>query len=87
MAEKLYGGIPRYGKAYFAEMFNEMYYNMIKKALNATIHVVDEYIRFWDNNENQEFYYDVSPLEVLEELKKTLLTGEYPIRMNGDLND
>ena len=29
----------------------------------------------------QEFYYDVSPLEVLEELKTTLLTGEYPTKM------
>ena len=29
----------------------------------------------------QEFYYDVSPIEVLEELKTTLLTGEYPTKM------
>ena len=54
---------------------------MVKKSLNVTIDVVDEYIKFWSDDEVQEFYYDVSPLEVLEELKTTLITGEYPTKM------
>ena len=45
------------------------------------IDVVDEYIKFWSDDGVQEFYYDVSPLEVLEELKTTLITGEYPTKM------
>lgn len=81
MIEKLYGDLPSYGKSYFTEKVDEMYSNMIKKSLNVTIDVVDEYIKFWSDDEVQEFYYDVSPLEVLEELKITLITGEYPTEM------
>ena len=54
---------------------------MRKKNLDVTIDVVDEYIKFWSGDIVQEFYYDVSPLEVLEELKTTLLTSEYPTKM------
>ena len=54
---------------------------MRKKNLDVTIDVVDEYIKFWSEDVVQEFYYDVSPLEVLEELKTTLITGEYPTKM------
>ena len=80
MIEKLYGNIPSYGKSY-AEKFDEIYCSMVKKSLDCTIHVVDEYIEFWSDDGVQEFYYDVSPLEVLEELKTTLITGEYPTKM------
>ena len=54
---------------------------MRKKNLDVTIDIVDEYIKFWSEDIVQEFYYDISPLEVLEELKTTLLTGEYPTKM------
>ena len=54
---------------------------MRKKNLDVTIDIVDEYIKFWSDDRVQEFYYDVSPLEVLEELKTTLITGEYPTKM------
>lgn len=81
MIEKLYGNIPSYGKSEFIEKFDEMYISMVKKSLDATIQVVDEYIEFWSDDGVQEFYYDVSPLEVLEELKTTLITGEYPTKM------
>ena len=81
MIEKLYGDLPSYGKSYLTEKVNEMYINMVKMSLDATIHVVDEYIKFWSDDEVQEFYYDVSPIEVLEELKTTLITGEYPTKM------
>ena len=80
MIEKLYGNIPSYGKSY-AEKFDEIYISMVKKSVDCTIHVVDEYIEFWSDDGVQEFYYDVSPLEVLEELKTTLITGEYPTKM------
>ena len=81
MIEKLYGNIPSYGKSYFTEKFDEIYISMVKKSVDCTIHVVDNYIKFWSDNGVQEFYYDVSPLEVLEELKTTLITGEYPTKM------
>ena len=81
MIEKLYGNIPSYGKSYFTEQFEEIYNSMVKKSLNVAIDVVDEYIKFWSDECVQEFYYDVSPLEVLEELKTTLITGEYPTKM------
>ena len=81
MTEKLYGNIPSYGKSYFTEKFEEVYSSMVKKSLDATINVVDEYIEFWSDDMVQEFYYDVSPIEVLEELKTTLITGEYPTKM------
>ena len=81
MIEKLYGNVPSYGKSYFTEKYEEIYCSMVKKNLDCTIHVVDEYIKFWSDDGVQEFYYDVSPLEVLEELKKTLITGEYPTKM------
>ena len=81
MIEKLYGNIPGYGKSYFTEKFEEVYSSMVKKSLDATINVVDEYIEFWSDDMVQEFYYDVSPIEVLEELKTTLITGEYPTKM------
>ena len=80
MIEKLYGNIPSYGKSY-SEKFDEIYINMVKNSLEVTIDVVDEYIEFWSDDGVQEFYYDVSPLEVLEELKTTLITGEYPTKM------
>lgn len=51
------------------------------KSLDVTIDVVDEYIKFWSDDGVQEFYYDISPIEVLEELKTTLITGEYPTKM------
>lgn len=81
MIEKLYGDLPSYGKSYFIEKGDEMYSNMIKKSLDVTIDVVDEYIKFWSDDNVQEFYYDISPIEVLEELKTTLITGEYPTMM------
>ena len=81
MIEKLYGDIPSYGKSYFTEQFEEIYNSMIKKSLDVTIDVVDAYIEFWSDECVQEFYYDVSPLEVLEELKTTLITGKYPTKM------
>ena len=81
MIEKLYGDIPSYGKSYFTEKFEEVYSSMVKKSLNVAIDVVDEYIKFWSADEVQEFYYDISPIEVLEELKTTLITGEYPTKM------
>ena len=81
MIEKLYGNIPGYGKSYFTEKVDEIYSSMVKKSLDATINVIDEYIEFWSDDMVQEFYYDVSPIEVLEELKTTLLTGEYPTKV------
>ena len=81
MIEKLYGDLPSYGKSYFTEKFDEIYSSMVKKSIDCTIHVVDDYIEFWSDDGIQEFYYDVSPLEVLEELKTTLITGEYPTKM------
>ena len=81
MIEKLYGDLPSYGKSYFTEKFDEMYSSMVKKSLDVTIDVIDVYIEFWSEDVVQEFYYDVSPLEVLEELKTTLITGEYPTKM------
>ena len=81
MIEKLYGNIPSYGKSYLSEKLDGMYISMVKKSVDCTIHVVDEYIEFWSDEGVQEFYYDVSPIEVLEELKTTLITGEYPTKM------
>ena len=81
MIEKLYGNIPSYGKSGFIEKFEEVYSSMVKKSLDVTIDIVDEYIEFWSDDRVQEFYYDVSPIEVLEELKTTLITGEYPTKM------
>ena len=81
MIEKLYGNIPSYGKSYLSEKFDEVYISMVKNSLEVTIDVVDEYIKYWSEDMVQEFYYDVSPLEVLEELKTTLITGEYPTKM------
>ena len=81
MIEKLYGNIPSYGKSEFIEKFEGVYSSMVKKSLDVTIDVVDEYIKFWSEDGVQEFYYDVSPLEVLKELKTTLITGEYPTKM------
>ena len=80
MIEKLYDDLPSYGKSY-SEKFEGIYSSMVKKSLDATINVVDEYIEFWSDDMVQEFYYDVSPIEVLEELKTTLITGEYPTKM------
>ena len=81
MVEKLYGNILSYGKSYYTEKFEEIYSSMIKKSIDCTINVVDAYIEFWSDEGVQEFYYDISPLEVLEELKTTLITGEYPTKM------
>ena len=46
MIEKLYGNIPGYGKSYFTEKVDEIYSSMVKKSLDATINVIDEYIEF-----------------------------------------
>lgn len=81
MIEKLYSNIQSYGKSGFIEKFEEVYSSMVKKSLDVTIDVVDEYIEFWSDDMVQEFYYDISPIEVLEELKTTLITGEYPTKM------
>ena len=81
MIEKLYGNSPSYVKSYLSEKCDEIYINMVKMSVDCTIHIIDEYIKFWSEDVVQEFYYDVSPLEVLEELKTTLLTGEYPTKM------
>ena len=70
-----------YRKSHFTEKVDEIYSSMVKKSLDVTIDVVDEYIKFWSDDGVQEFYYDISPLEVLEELKTTLITGEYPTKM------
>ena len=54
MIEKLYGDLPSYGKSYFAEKFEEVYISMVKKSLDVTIDVVDEYIEFWSDDMVQE---------------------------------
>ena len=41
MIEKLYGNIPSYGKSYLSEKCDEIYINMVKMSLDATIDVVD----------------------------------------------
>lgn len=64
-----------------SEKFNEMYTSMVKKSIDATVSVVDEYIKFWSDESVQEFHYDVSPVEVLKELRKTLITGEFSEEM------
>ena len=81
MTEKLYGNVPSYVNSYLNEKCDEIYCNLVKMSLDVTIDVIDDYIEFWSEDVVQEFYYDVSPLEVLEELKTTLLTGEYPTKM------
>ena len=78
---KLYGNFPRCGKSYMSEKFNELYTSMVKKSIEATVSVVDEYIKYWSNRNVQEFHYDVSPVEVLKELRKTLITGEFSEEM------
>lgn len=84
MTEKLYGGIPRQGKSYLSEKFEEMYCKIVKNSLDATVHVIDNYIDYWEDESVQEFYYDIPPLTVLKELKKTIITGDYPTRMRDD---
>ena len=81
MDERLYGEFPRYGKSYMSEKVNEMYISMVKKSIEATVSVVDEYIKYWSDRNVQEFHYDVSPVEVLKELRKTLITGEFSEEM------
>ena len=81
MIEELCGNVPSYINSYLNEKCDEIYINMVKMSLDCTIHVIDDYIKFWSDYRVQEFYYDVSPLEVLEELKTTLVTGEYPTKM------
>ena len=49
MIEKLYGDLPSYGKSYFIEKVDEVYCSMVKKSLDVTIDVVDEYIKFWSD--------------------------------------
>lgn len=83
MSEKLYGSVPPYGKSYYAEKVEELYCKLVKQSIDATVGVVDNYIEYWSDEFVQEFNYDVSPLEVLKELKKTLITGQYPDRMMG----
>lgn len=73
MTEKLY--------EQYHEKVKEIYRNLVKQSIDATVSVVDNYIEYWSDEFIQEFNYDVSPLEVLKELKQTLLTGEYPERM------
>ena len=73
--------LTRYGKSYVSEKIGELYSKLVKQSIDATIGVVDEYIKYWSNKNVQEFHYDVSPLEVLKELKKTLITGEFSEEM------
>ena len=81
MDERLYGGFPRYGKSYVSEKIGELYTSLVKKSIEATVSVVDEYIKYWSDRNVQEFHYDVSPVEVLKELRKTLITGEFSEEM------
>lgn len=68
----------RCGKSYLMEKYEEFYTHMVKKSIEATVSVIDEYIKYWSDDNVQELNYDVFPLEVLKELKKTIITGEYP---------
>lgn len=73
-------GFPR-RESCLQDKINELYTKMVKSSIDATISVVDEYIEFWSDETIQEFHYDVSPVEVLELLKKTLITGEFSEEM------
>ena len=68
-------------QSYISEKINELYIKLVKQSIDATVGVVDEYIKFWSDETIQEFHYDVSPIEVLEMLKKTLITGEFSEEM------
>ena len=72
---------PSYEETYAMNKFNELYTSIVKKSIEATVSVVDEYIKYWSNRNVQEFHYDVSPVEVLKELRKTLITGEFSEEM------
>ena len=77
----MYSEPPRSGKSYISEKINELYIKLVKQSIDATVGVVDEYIKFWSDEGIQEFHYDVSPVEVLELLRKTLITGEFSEEM------
>lgn len=83
----LFGGVPPYGKSYISEKINEMYMNLVKKSIDATVNIVDEYIKFWSEPSVQEFHYDVSPVEVLKQLRHTLITGEIPNELKNMIEE
>lgn len=67
----------------YENMFNEMY----KRCEEGFLQILDTYIEFWSDPQVQEFHYDVSPVEVLNQVKHTTLTGEFDIRMVNDDED
>ena len=77
----MYSEFPRSEKSYISEKFNELYIKLVKQSIDMTVGEVDEYIKFWSDKTIREFHYDVSPVEVLELLKKTLVTGEFSEEM------
>ena len=64
--------------------YEKMFRNMYKSCENGFLHILDTYIEFWSDPHVQEFHYDVSPVEVLNQVKNTVLTGEFDYRMVMD---
>ena len=66
------------------ESYEKIYKNMYKNCEEGFLHILNTYIEFWSDQQVQEFHYDVSPVEVLNQVKHTTLTGEFDIRMVND---
>ena len=69
------------------ELYEKMYKNMYKNCEEGFLHILNTYIEFWSDSDVQEFHYDVSPVEVLNQVKNTVLTGEFDDRMVMDDED
>ena len=67
--------------------YEKMFKDMYNACENSFLHILDTYIEFWSDSDVQEFHYDVSPVEVLNQVKNTVLTGEFDDRMVMDDED
>lgn len=87
MTENIYDFLSYCEKSYYTTKVEELYCDLVKQSINATIGVVDEYIEFFSDETIQAMYSDMTIVEVLELLRKTLITGEYPTKIRDDVDD
>ena len=76
--------LPKDMHSRIVEAYESMYKRMYKNCEEGFLHILNTYIEFWSDSDVQEFHYDVSPVEVLNQVKNTVLTGEFDDRMVMD---
>ena len=64
-----------------AKAYQEVFKKIYKECSDGFINILDVYIKYWSDPHVQEFYYDEPPVDILKQIRNTVLTGDFDERI------